>query len=306
MKKLISLCLVIVLMLSMAIVGVSAKESKPQNVLHFDTNTANHWGNNYSKVYCHIWGYDGDTFFRWQSNSEKCTDEDGDGIWTYDLDYYRIVLEDDKSYCVIFSNDNGRATYTMTFDTTVLGDTAYCDGSYYDSPEEYHEYFAYWRNQDSGLHGYGPQLQISSIGQIVGTCIPKTESAQHLFEKMLIYNIENARTYSGKSDQDIIDDVAKNIELTISDVIKGIEKSGKKVSWKWWESSLEMGEFVPITGDVDGDLELSVMDATLIQLHKSEILTIPEKLLIYGDVDKDTDVSVLDATQIQQYIAQLI
>ena len=59
-------------------------------------------------------------------------------------------------------------------------------------------------------------------------------------------------------------------------------------------------------GDVDGDGEVSIMDATAIQLHIAQLTVIDEIGLINADVDKSGDVSILDATQIQLFIAQLI
>ena len=61
-----------------------------------------------------------------------------------------------------------------------------------------------------------------------------------------------------------------------------------------------------ILGDVDGDGEVSVMDATAIQLHIASLQTIPEDKLPAADADRDGDVSVLDATQIQLLVARLI
>ncbi|MBQ8860727.1 MAG: dockerin type I repeat-containing protein [Ruminococcus sp.] len=307
MKRLLSFILVFLIIFSVVAVSVSAKEIKSENVLHFDANTvAPFWVYKFERIYCHIWEYEGESFYRWQSIRELCTDEDKDGIWTYDLDKNGIELEDGKLYAVIFSNENGKTVYDILFDTTVLGDTAYCDGTYYDSPEETEYYFAYWRNQGRGLYDFGPTLYISSIGNVVGTCIPNTKTQQKLFEDFLINKLENARVYSGKDDQPLVDDLGLQIELTIYDALEAIDNTNVKVEWSWWESTLEYGKFTPALGDVDGDTTLSIMDATLIQQYKAEIFTIPEKLLVFGDVDKDAKVSVLDATEIQLILAQLV
>lgn len=61
-----------------------------------------------------------------------------------------------------------------------------------------------------------------------------------------------------------------------------------------------------VLGDVDGDGEVSVMDATAIQLHIASLQTIPEDKLPAADADRDGDVSVLDATAIQLLVARLI
>ena len=307
MKKFISLFIVFLFILSVAMASVSAEDSvsETQNVIHFDANTASHFDEPYEKIYCHIWEYGGKPFFNWQSRKEKCTDEDKDGIWTYSLDDNGIVLEDGKLYAVIFSNERGEQTYNLLFDETVLGDTAYCDGSNFDSPESIIYHCAYWRNQGTGISDFGPELYITSTGNVVGSYIPKTTTAQDIFEEFLTDTLENARIYSGKEDQAIVDDIATRMELTIFDVMNAIENTDVTAQWSWWKSPLEHGDFTPVIGDVDGDTTLSVMDATAIQRYKAGLSTIPEKLLIYGDVDKDTHVSVLDATAIQMKLAQL-
>ena len=59
-------------------------------------------------------------------------------------------------------------------------------------------------------------------------------------------------------------------------------------------------------GDVDGDGEVSVLDATAIQLHIAKLKELSDEELSRADTDGDGEVSVLDATQIQLYIAKLI
>ena len=115
---------------------------------------------------------------------------------------------------------------------------------------------------------------------------------------------ENARLYSGKNDQAIVDDIAVKIELSVDEVIEAISNSGEEVDWNWYESPVEIGAYIPVAGDADGDLTLSVMDATTIQRYKAEIEDINERLLTYCDVDNDNEVSVMDATYIQQKLAQ--
>ncbi|MBQ8057288.1 MAG: dockerin type I repeat-containing protein, partial [Ruminococcus sp.] len=58
-------------------------------------------------------------------------------------------------------------------------------------------------------------------------------------------------------------------------------------------------------GDVDGDSDVSILDATAIQLHVAQIQTLPAEQTQYGDTDGDGEMSVLDATEIQLFIAGL-
>lgn len=61
-----------------------------------------------------------------------------------------------------------------------------------------------------------------------------------------------------------------------------------------------------LLGDVDMDLEVSVIDATALQLHLARTQLLSDIGLLFADTDKDNDVSVLDATAIQLYVARII
>ncbi len=61
-----------------------------------------------------------------------------------------------------------------------------------------------------------------------------------------------------------------------------------------------------ILGDVDMDSDVTVLDATLIQLHLASMKTLSDVQLLAADADKDKEVTVMDATVIQRYIANLI
>lgn len=59
-------------------------------------------------------------------------------------------------------------------------------------------------------------------------------------------------------------------------------------------------------GDVNGDGDVNVIDATMVQKHLAELTRLSEDKLKCADTDKDGVVSIKDSTQIQKYIAQLI
>ncbi len=63
---------------------------------------------------------------------------------------------------------------------------------------------------------------------------------------------------------------------------------------------------VIIFGDVDLDGEVTVNDATKVQLYVSHYTTLNAEQLYAADVDGDGEVTVKDATYIQQYVANLI
>ena len=59
-------------------------------------------------------------------------------------------------------------------------------------------------------------------------------------------------------------------------------------------------------GDVNGDGYITVADATLVQQHAAELITLTDTALLAADTSKDGYVTVADATLIQQYAAELI
>ncbi len=272
------------------------------NVLHFDTNSAS-W-NNFRKVYCHIWEYGGDSFYAWQSKAEACTDSDGDGVWTYNLDSKKISLEDGTLYGVIFSNENGMQTYNLLFDTTVLGDTACCNDTYYESPEDSSKkvHIAFWSNQNAKK--FGPEKQVTSLGNVVGTCIPRTTTEVEMLVGFLEYKLVNAQIYSGKSDQELVDGIGKELNLTKQGVVVAIRSAEVYVDWDFYKSPLVDKNYISdyLIGDADGDGELSVLDASLIQMYlvgKKDLIGIALKA---ADADLDGEVSVMDASLIQMIL----
>ena len=264
-KKIMSVMLAVLMLMSVVAISASAAqveiadnsadavadvaadgsaETGADNVLNFDANSAG-W-KNFKKVFCHIWVYGGDSFYSWQQKASACKDADGDGVWTYDLS--KITLEAGTLYAVIFSNENQIQTYNLLFDTTCIGDTAYCDGTEYENPEDSSKtaQAAFWRGQDPTV--YGPEKCITSIGNVVGTCVPFTTSAQAMFEHFLSETLTNARTYaknddgSAKNDQQILDDTAAQLDLKQENVSEAIAATGVEVEWDAKNSTLPTGK----------------------------------------------------------------
>ncbi len=314
MKKILSLLLAVIMLLSANAVAYAAAAEPTgysDNTLTFDVESAG-W-KNFNTIYCHIWEYGGDAFYAYGSKKEKCTDN-GDGTWTYDLDGKGITLDDGVLYALIFANENGMMTYNLLFDKSVLGDTAYCEGTIYESPSDSSKKLqaVYWRGQDKTM--FGPELCITPTGNVVGSCVPYTTSTYSLFVQFLEYYLDNARAFSGKDDQALVDDIAKALGLNTEDVKTAINETDTEVYWKDANSTLPGygsddavggGSSGLLLGDVDGDNDVSIMDATTIQRLLARLLDRPIRLDC-ADVDGDGDVSILDATKIQRYLAKLI
>lgn len=60
-----------------------------------------------------------------------------------------------------------------------------------------------------------------------------------------------------------------------------------------------------INGDADKDGDLTILDATHIQLYKAELIDESEIDLTVADYDEDGDVTILDATAIQRTLVDL-
>ncbi len=61
-----------------------------------------------------------------------------------------------------------------------------------------------------------------------------------------------------------------------------------------------------IYGDVDGDFEVNVKDATAIQKHLAKFIEIDESIMEFADVNASGDITISDATLIQKYVALII
>ncbi|MBQ4569476.1 MAG: starch-binding protein [Ruminococcus sp.] len=307
MKKILSFVLVLVLMLScLAVTGVSAAED---TTIYFQV--PEDW-NNYKNVFCYIWEYDGDTLMGWQVKAGKCEDL-GDKLYSYDVSKVG-GLEEGKTYCVIFSVNTGIQTYDMFLSTDCYGDTAYCDGTKFENPADSNKtaIAAYWKNQDKTL--YGPAMGVTSIGNVVGSCLAPDETAEGLFTKFITGpNLLSAQASSGKDDQAIIDDLARDLGLSADTVEALIAQAGVELNWDKANSAPASPD--EATKDEDtavnlylGDADLSggtitVKDATIIQKHIAGFEVAIE--LICADVDQNDAVNVKDATTIQKFIAGL-
>lgn len=65
------------------------------------------------------------------------------------------------------------------------------------------------------------------------------------------------------------------------------------------------GEIHGYIGDCDQDTDISIMDATQVQLAVARLITIDDLCTILADVDRDSEVSIMDATEIQLYVARI-
>lgn len=263
-KKFLSLALVLMLVMGMAAIAASAAqveisenaadtpaavgaegaadtgadggaETGADSKIYFDTNGTG-W-NNFDLIAFHIWAIDDDSFtgFDWGGKKENGTDE-GNGIWSYDIASKIAPLQDGKQYCVIFYSKIGGSaamqTYNLLMGTPCLGKTAACDGTTYENPEDSNKtaLAAFWGGVDAAT--YGPELKITSIGNVVGTCCAASTSPYAMFVDFLTNTLPNARTFSGKDDQKLLDDTAAALGLGQDLIKKAIAETGADVKWE--------------------------------------------------------------------------
>ena len=307
-KKIISLVLALIVVASMGAIAFTASAASQKIYFEVPSN----W-NNYTNIFCHVWVYNGDPLANWQSKKEKCTLE-SDGRYSYDLSKVGGI-DSSTTYCVIFSADTGAQTYATLMGTACLGDTLYCDGTIYETPVE-SALSAFWKNQSRS--SYGPVMYVTSMGNIVGTCLAPGETAEGLFNKFLTTNLETARTYSGKQDQQIIDDLADGLRIDSDDIVcELIKESGvADIAWIGAEGQNPY-EVIPTEptpgepnvlffGDANLDGKVNVKDATQIQKCIAGIIAFGTNEKTCADVNGDGEINVKDATYIQKWVAQAI
>lgn len=301
MKKLLCIALILTLILSVFSVPVFAEDSEQQeNVLHFDTNTAK-WRHKVKadKVYCYIYGDNGN-LNPWDDREKaRCYDYDGDGVFTYYLDEQGITLEDNKEYVCIFSC-NGYHTNPLLFDSSVLGDTAFTMNEPYLGGEDVspkHHIYAYWKNQDPKI--FGPPLE-TTLYCFIGTAIGKQKTPQQFFEEYFHKDLYLGELSwcTNKTEQTLVDGLANKLGLSLSQVEESLSKTGIEIDWCAQDSVAGM-----CVGDVDGDSQLTVLDASMIQLHVAQLKDFTDMQEKLADKNYNTEVSVMDATYIQLDLA---
>ena len=183
----------------------------------------------------------------------------GNGIWSYDPSNMNLVTG--IQYAIIFVNKWSRAqTYELLLDTSCLGDTAYCTGRSVENPVDCYKTYkeAKWKNHSD----LGPRLQITSIGNVIGETCPRHTTPYAIFVQFLKHTLDNARQYLGKSDQQLLDDIARRLNLSSEDVNKAIAEAGVRVDWTPpyvppTEPPTDSYGYIPgeyyLTGSINGD-----------------------------------------------------
>ncbi len=104
------------------------REDHDHENLYIKFNPKNSGWTDFENIYCIIQSQGGSAFYPEKSIPALCTDYDGDGIYTYDLNKSKIKLQKHNIYYVYFMTDKGDHTYELTMQTTNIGDTVIATG----------------------------------------------------------------------------------------------------------------------------------------------------------------------------------
>ena len=263
-KKFLSLLLAVMLIVSVMTVGfVSASAATTDsftpdpNKLYFDTDGTGWEMGTKNKVAFHIFGGDLEKPLAWGASKSIGAATDGEtGVFEIDPQNGKqgYTLTPGVQYKIIFVRTEGKnwtdQTYDLLFTTDCLGKVAYCDGSEYENPVDSSKktLAAFWKDMDATV--VGPVKQISSIGNVVGTCLEEGKTDEGLLNDFLTVvdsttgktKYENAMQFtvnSGtKTEQQMIDDIGAGLNLAKQDIQAAITDAGIESAWDYQASSL--------------------------------------------------------------------
>ena len=232
--------------------------------LYFDSTTTP-WdmSTNKDKIGFYIFG--GDLESPLTIGAKKLTGtavSDMPGLFSFNPASPGYTLTPGVQYKIIFYHVNGSnrvsgdQTYDLLFTTDCLGHVGFCDGTEYENPVDSSQtaLAAFWYGMDASE--YGPVKQISSIGNVVGTCLEEGTTDESLFNDFLtvvdstteITKYNNAMHYtveSGKkTEQQMIDDIGTGLGLTKQQVYDAFAAAGIETAWDYTVSTLP-GDVTP-------------------------------------------------------------
>ncbi|MEE0855708.1 MAG: LPXTG cell wall anchor domain-containing protein [Ruminococcus sp.] len=201
-------------------------------------------------VFTYLYDLKDGAMITWGAKKGKMKKE-SDGKYSFDLVEKGFELASDHNYFVIFAAGStwSLQTYDLLLGESCLGHTASWTGNMVENPQDSNKkaHEVVW---DNGVdqNKYGPRLQITSIGNIVGKVA--VGSRYDLLVQFLTNMLNNAREYSGKDDQSLVDDAASALGLGRDDVTKAV--TGVSVEWSAEKSSLPGGSTSSGDGSSDG------------------------------------------------------
>ena len=247
------------------------KVTPDANKLYFDTNGTGWEMGTKNKVAFHIFGGDIENGLQWGASKSIGNATEGQpGVFEVDPANGKqgYTLNPGVQYKIIFVRTDGRnwkeQTYDLLFTTDCLGHIAYCDGTEYENPVDSSKktLAAFWKDMDATE--VGPVLQISSIGNVVGTCPEAGKTPASIFTDFLtvVDSVTGTTTYVNakkyvvepgtKTDQQLIDDIGTGLGLTKQQVYDAFTNNSVETTWDYTVSTLP-GEVVPAHTHTPGE-----------------------------------------------------
>lgn len=234
----------------------------------------------------------------------------------YHADYtgmeIKVNYKDGTDETVVFSDDN------MQY---VLNGSLYCQvpvksgnlivGRIFDIYSE--EYYTVVSCLGTRIDYYGINYTDSrDVASII-----RVENFAYNTDGMTVYieyesGVEEYLTYSPVDYYDYGDDMYEGFSKTENGItyfdtsLKSKDETSTVYSLYTLEESIEVTVPNVKLGDVDGDGNIAVMDATLIQRHLAHLEVLTDTQLSAADVNIDGFVTVMDATTIQRFVAKII
>ena len=221
---------------------------------------------------------------------------DSDDVLVFDLGAAGVELEENKQYATSFVNEVGDATHNLLMDASCIGATAVYTGETYEdiNNSDKQNNVAVWQDKDPEV--LGPQLAVTSSGEVIGTACPKDTTPEEILTEFVNDMLDTATGESNQTAQELIDKIASALNLDEKAAEAAIEKSEKEVEW------------IPpaaIIGDANGDGILDILDVTEIQMHLAHLIKMSNTRMQVADVDKQEGMTILDGTYIQMFLANL-
>ena len=233
-----------------------------ENKLYFDTNGTGWVMGTKNKVAFHIFGGDLENGAAWGAKKAIGTATAGqDGLFEFDpVAKLGLSFTPGVQYKIIFVRTDGAnwtdQTYDLLFTTDCFGHVAFCDGTEYENPVDSSKktLAAFWYGMEASV--VGPVKQISSIGNVVGTCLAEGTTDESLFNDFLTVvddttgktKYQNAYQFvvdaNIKTEQQMIDDIGTDLGLTKQQVYDAFAAAEIETAWDYTVSTLP-GEVTP-------------------------------------------------------------
>ena len=265
------------------------------------------------KVYAHTYAVAGDPDYKetsWQTKGEVCKYVSGN-IYSYDIDAkYKRTLKDGADYVAIFSivGDKGYQTCNVTMGKSCYGDTIVVTGETYENSQDSQkkDYRSVWKSEANAAV-YGPKLEITSTGRVVGESIPTSITAEEMVAQFLHeYGVNNASILTPEKVQEtcaneFINAAPKDVyDLYVS---KYADELADPETYPNTASAEKIAEYLGVTPEAESTYVVAGSEELCGVLWKGSPEEAPENVMTdNGDgtyTKVFTDVQIADSLQIK-------